>query len=185
MAVADRLDSSLVLDTLKAVGIDWRPPDVLQFARDLENKVASSVAVAYPEVREVIESLHKAGHAMYVATQAGEWNARGALEGAGLIDLVDGVFSGSSQRAFKNDLAYWREIPKAVHAPARELALVDDRLDYLQAASSAGFGAILLEGGGRTVREKRPRFVFASIPSLANLPPLLKPLSQRKTQRRS
>ncbi len=184
LAVADRLDSSLIEDTFKAVNVDWRPPDLLSFARDLENQVASSVAVAYPEVRGVVESLHKARHDVHVATQAGEWNARGALQGSGLIDLMDRIFSGSSQRTFKSDPAYWIEIPKTVQVTGLKPLLVDDRHEYLKAAHSAGFIAVLLERGEKRSGRKPPGFIAKTIFNLSELPSFIDSLEQKRMRGR-
>jgi len=184
LAAADRLDPPLILDTLRAVGVDWQGSDILSFARDLEGQVAASVAMAYPDAKATIEKLRMGGHKVHVATQAGDWNARAALQGSGLVDHIDSIFSGSSQRAFKSVHAYWREIPKVAQVKGARPVLVDDRLDYLKAAHSAGFIAILLVRGHKKTSSESSRFVTRTLSSLSDLPLLIESLAQEKIRRR-
>lgn len=100
----------------------------------------------------------------------GSDTASAALRGAGLIDLVDGIFSGHTQNAQKSSPRYWVEIPKSLGVSARECVLVDDRLDYLEAAASVGILALLLDRKGTHRPEAMPAYVMATLRNLAGLP---------------
>jgi FMN phosphatase YigB (HAD superfamily) len=169
--VVGELDVRLITDTLEAVGTQWRPSDVLIFARNLEFEVASSVARCYPEVPGALSRLKEKGHAVHVATQAGEWNAIGALEGSGLLKEIDGIFSGSSQNASKDRKSYWVRILGKIGSPPDKCILVDDRLDYLKAAASTGIGAILMDRDKKIGRRGLARFVKSCMFTLTDLPP--------------
>ena len=106
---------------------------------------------------------------MYVATGGGETN-EAALRGAGLLDLIDGMFTGHTQNAPKGRPRYWTDIPRRLDAGPRDCVLVDDRLDYLEAAASAGVLALLLDRKGAHRPEAMPSYVQATLRNLAGLP---------------
>lgn len=169
-AAADRLDARFALGMLERMGIAWRPPDAAAFARELDLRVMSRVNARYPDARTAVERLRQGGHSVYVATQATEANATGALTGAALLDRIDGLFSGTSQDALKSRSAYWRGIPPSLHALPGECAVVDDRMDYLEAATSVGFIGLLLDREGIYESTTVPPFVKATLRNLAGLP---------------
>src|SRR2546422_8250805 len=85
--------------------------DVLSVSRELEREAMAHVNARYPDARIAIERLRAAGHRVYVATGGSETNDA-ALRGAGLFDLIDGIFTGHSQNAQKGQSRYWRGSPK-------------------------------------------------------------------------
>src|SRR5205814_726189 len=89
---------------------------------------------------------------------------------AGLSSLIDGIFSGHSQHAHTRQPAYWADVPKFVAAKAPDCVLVDDRLDYLEAAASVGIVALLLDRKGAHRPESMPSYVTATLRNLAGLP---------------
>src|SRR5256885_1549265 len=80
------------------------------------------------------------------------------------------VCSGHSQHAHKSQPAYWADVPKFVAARAADCVLVDDRLDYLEAAASVGIVALLLDRKGAHRPESMPSYVTATLRNLAGLP---------------
>ncbi len=168
-AAADRLDAQFAMGLLERMGIPWRPDDATAFSRELDLHVMSTVNARFPDARMAVERLRAAGHSVYVATQATEANARGALTGAELLATLDGLFTGSSQDALKSAPAYWAPIPVRLGAPPKECVLVDDRLDYLGAAASVGFTGLLLDREGVWDAGGMPPFVRASLRDLAGL----------------
>ena len=169
-AIADRLDAAFALGILERMGVRWRPPDPAGFSRDLDLRVLATVNARFPDAQAAVQRLKAAGHGVYVATQATESNARGALQGAGLLGSLDGLFTGSSQDALKSRPAYWEKILRGVSAPAGECIAVDDRADYLEAAASTGFTALLLDREGVYESAGAPAFVRATLRNLAGLP---------------
>ncbi len=167
---AERLDAKFVLGLLERMGIPWRPEDAAAFSRELDLTVMPTVNARFPDARVAVERLRAAGHSVYVATQATEANARGALTGAELLASLDGLFTGSSQDALKSRPAYWGPIPAHLGVPAAECVLVDDRLDYLEAATTAGFAGLLLDREGLWDAAAMPSFVGAALRNLAGLP---------------
>ncbi len=130
----------------------------------------STVDARYPDARSAIERLRIGGHAVNVATQATESNARGALTGAGLLDAINALFTGSSADAPKSERAYWERALGAVRADPHDCVLVDDRTDYIQAATAVGFTGLLLDREELYEPEMTPRFVRATLRTLAGLP---------------
>ncbi len=169
-AAADRLDARFALGILERMGIVWRPPEAAAFSRELDLQVMSEVNSRFPDARTAVDRLRKGGHSVYVATQATETNARGALIGAELIDRIDGLFTGTSQDALKSHDAYWRTIPGSLRVLPEECILVDDRMDYLEAAASVGFRGLLLDREGVYDASAMPGCVTATLKSLAGLP---------------
>lgn len=169
-AIAERLDARFALGILERMNVRWRPPDPAGFSRDLDLRVMSTVNARFPDAQTALQRLKAAGHGIYAATQATESNARGALQGAGLLGLLDGLFTGSSQDALKSQRTYWEKILHGFWAPANECIAVDDRGDYLAAAASAGFTALLLDREGVYESTGVPSFARATLRNLAGLP---------------
>ena len=166
----DRLDARFAVSILERMHVDWRPADPVVFSRELDLRVMSSVNAGFPDARHAVEGLREAGHAVYVATQATDANARGSLIGAGLLDGLAGLFTGSSQNAPKTQRAYWDRALATLAAPPASCVLVDDRADYLAAAASTGIEGLLLDRDGVYEPETMPRFVRATLRNLAGLP---------------
>ncbi len=169
-AAADRLDARFALGMLERMDIAWRPPDAAAFSRGLDLEVMSQVNSRFPDARTAVERLRSGGHSVYVATQATETNARGALIGAELADRIDGLFTGTSQDALKSHATYWRAIPGSLRVSPDDCILVDDRMDYLEAATSVGFRGLLLDREGVYDASAMPGFVKATLMNLAGLP---------------
>src|SRR2546427_12809984 len=167
--VVDELDARLVLDMFVRVGVHDPPPDPLGLSRELERAAMARVDARYPDARTAIERLRAAGHKVYVATGGGDTN-EAALRGAGLIDLIDGIFTGHSQNAQKGQSRYWRGIPTQLSTKPGDCVLVDDRLDYLEAAASVGILALLLDRKGAQRPEAMPSYVQATLRNLVGLP---------------
>jgi len=168
--IIDRLDADNILEMFDRVGAANHPADPLVLARELEFEGMSRVDARFPDARAAIERVRGSGHKVYVATGASETNARGALTGATLIGLIDGIFSEHSQNAVKARRRYWAPIPTALGVRPDECVLVDDRLDYLDAAASVGILGLLLDRKGLHRTDSIPQSVQATLRSLAGLP---------------
>lgn len=167
--IVDELDARHLLDILDRMGVSDRPEDPLALSRELEGEALADVNARYPDARTAMERLRAMGHRVYVATGGTETN-EAALRGAGLSALIDGMFSGHSQDAQKGRVAYWAEVPKSVGARPEDCVLVDDRLDYLEAAASVGILGLLLDRKGAHRPEAMPPYVAATLRNLAGLP---------------
>src|SRR3990170_536453 len=152
-------DDALAWYTAKANVIDWSEGDYLEKVDALDAEPA-------------IQGLRKAGHRVHVVTSATDSNARGALTGAGLLDHVDGVFTGNSVGLHKSTVAYWHRVVETMAAPGGPVLVVDDRLDFLRPAVTAGLTALLIDRPGSHPHEGPPSFVRAILRSLAGLPHL-------------
>ena len=170
LRLVEWLDAEHVVAILDHAGVAWRPADPVAYAKDLEFRVMSAVQARYPDARAAFERLRRAGHRIHLATQATDANARGALTGAGLLGAIDGLFTGTTQNARKSRPEYWVGIPSTVGAPPDRCVVVDDRLEYLEAAASFGMIALLLDRKGRQGSERLPAYVRASLRNLAGLP---------------
>ena len=167
--VVDDLDARHLLDMFERAGVTNRPADALVVSRELEREAMARVNARYPDARTAIERLRLAGHRVYVATGGSETNDA-ALRGAGLFDLIDGIFTGHSQNAQKGQSRYWQEIPHRLGVQPQDCVLVDDRLDYLEAAASVGIVALLLDRKAAHRPESMPPYVEATLHNLAGLP---------------
>jgi len=167
--VVDELDARHLLDMFERAGVSARPADLLALSRELEREALVGTNARYPDARPAIERLRRMGHQVYVAT-GGSVTNDAALRGAGLSGLIDGIFTGHSQNAQKGRAAYWAGIPAHLGATPTDCILVDDRLDYLGAAASAGIIALLLDRKGAHRPESMPAYVNATLRNLAGLP---------------
>jgi FMN phosphatase YigB (HAD superfamily) len=167
--IVDELDARHLLDMFKRVGVSQKPKDPLALSRELEREALAGVNARYPDARSAIERLRTAGHRVYVATGGSATNDA-ALEGAGLLSRIDGVFTGHSQNSQKGRAAYWADIPRTLESEPSDCVLVDDRLDYLAAAASVGILALLLDRKGAQRPEAMPAYVQATLRNLAGLP---------------
>ena len=167
--VVDELDARHLLDMLERMGVRDLPQDPLALSRELERQALAEVNARYPDARSAMERLRASGHRVYVATGGSETN-EAALRGAGLSALIDGMFSGHSQDAHKGRKAYWADVPKSLGARPADCVLVDDRLDYLEAAASVGIVGLLLDRKGAHRPEGMPPYVAATLRNLAGLP---------------
>ena len=167
--IVDELDTRQLVETFDRAGVAASPNDPLALARELEREAMSHVNARYPDARPAIERLTSAGHKVYVATGGGDTN-EAALRGAGLWDLIDGIFTGHTQDAPKSRPRYWAGIPERLGAAPRDCVVLDDRLDYLEAAASVGIFALLLDRKGAHRPEAMPPYVQATLRNLAGLP---------------
>ncbi len=174
------LDGQLAVRILELADVAWRPPDPVAFSKELDASVMSRINARFPDARTAVERLRAEDHRVYVATQASEANALGALRGAGLHEAFDGVFTGSGLDALKSSRAYWDGIRLRLGLRDREGVAVDDRPDYLEAATSAGFVGLLLDRDGVFAAEHAPRYVEAILRNLAGLPHYVGLLASRR-----
>lgn len=166
----DRLDADFAVGILERMGVSWRPPDGVAFSRELDVGVMSGIDARFPDARTAVERLRSAGHRVYVATQATESNALGALTGAGLLGSLNGLFTGTSQNSSKSRMEYWNRIRVTLGEPGLPGVVVDDRADYLAAAASAGYVALLLDREAIYAAEPMPPHVRATLRNLTALP---------------
>ena len=119
--IVDELDARHLLEIFDRVGVTRPPSDALAVSREFEREAMSRVNARYPDARTAIERLRSAGHRVYVATGGSETNDA-ALRGAGLFDLIDGIFTGHSQNAQKGQSRYWQEIPHQLGVSPRTVS---------------------------------------------------------------
>ncbi len=162
-------DAEYVLRLFQAAGVP-APEDPLVTSRSLETEVMSSIDAAYPDAKPAIARLKAAGHRLVVATNATESNARGSLLGARLLDAFETVFTGELLEGGKEQGEYWRKASERVQGGVRPGLAVDDRPEYLRAATSVGIVGLLMDRQGASSAAALPRGVRATLRNLAGLP---------------
>ena len=173
--VVARADAQSAVRQFEAVRLD-PPEDPLAAAQALEHEVMSGIDAAFPDARPSVGRLKKAGHRVFVATNATESNVRGALAGARLLEAIDGLFTGEELNAGKSGPDYWREIRERLDLGRRAAIAVDDRREYLAAAATAGMDALLLDRSGRASAADLGPPARAVLRNLAGLPTYLEGL---------
>jgi len=166
----DRMYAEHIRKVFDIAGVPFPAVDPLAFGRELERRVLSKSASAYPDVWRALSRLREAGHSIYLATQAAESNAAGAVQGAGVGGLFDGILTGDVLDAFKSDPVYWRRALTRIGRSGEGCVAVDDTLRYLEAATTAGITCLLLDRLGVQSAESVPPFVRAVLRHLAGLP---------------
>jgi len=167
--VVDRADAENLVRMFREVGKE-PPKDPLPVARALEFEVMAGIDAAFPDARGAVHRLRRRGHPVYVATNATESNARGSLAGADLLASMDGVLTGERLNAWKGAPEYWRRAMAVLQAPPSDVLVVDDRLEYVEAAASCGIHALLLDRKGVHAAAALPRNAQALLRDLAGLP---------------
>jgi len=168
--VVDRADAENVLRMFQEAGVP-PPSDPLGLSKALDSEVMGGIDAAFPDARPAVAHLRKAGHHVYVSTNATESNARGALSGARLLHEFDGVFTGERLNAGKTSKAYWRQAADILGLQPSRAFVVDDRPEYLKPAALVGFRCLLLDRDGLHPPVAMPPFVDATLRNLAALPP--------------
>jgi len=146
------------------------PADPLALSKSLTLEVMSAIDSAFPDARPAVARLRKAGHRVFVSTNATEENARGALAGARLLEEIDGVITGETQNANKTDPSYWRGIVDRMRVDPAKSFVVDDRNEYLRPAGLVGFRCLLMDREGKHPAVTMPAYVSATLRNLAGLP---------------
>jgi len=146
------------------------PDDPLSAARTLEFEVMSGIDAAFPDARPAVARLNHAGHRLCVSTNATESNARGSLRGARLVEEFHDIFTGERLNAGKKTPEYWTRVWDELAFDLAQTVVVDDRIDYLEAAASIDIPALLLDRKGAHRPESMPAYVKATLRNLAGLP---------------
>lgn len=167
--VVERADAENLVRMFREMGIT-PPQNPLSAERSFEVEVMSAIDAAFPDARPAVSRLNRAGHRLCVSTNATESNARGSLQGARLLMEFHDIFTGERLNAGKTTPEYWRGVQEALALDLAHAVVVDDRLDYLEAAASVGIRALLLDRTGAHRPEAMPRFVEATLQNLAALP---------------
>jgi HAD superfamily hydrolase (TIGR01509 family) len=170
LEVVDRAGGESIERMFREAGLP-PPSGPRAFANAIEFEAMKDIDAAFPDARPAVRRLKASGDRVFLSTAATEANARGALTGARLLELFDGLVTGETQNALKSDPAYWRSIPARLGVEPRASIVVDDRGRYLEAAASVGFRCLLLDREERGPPEGMPPFVEATLRNLVGLPP--------------
>jgi len=167
--VVERADSENLVRLFREMRIA-PPEDPLSVERSLEFEVMSTIDAAFPDARPAVARLKRAGHRLCVSTNATESNARGSLQGARLLTEFHDIFTGERLNAGKDTPEYWKRLRQELAFEPIHTVVVDDRIDYLDAAASTGIPALLLDRKGAHRPESMPPYLIATLRNLAGLP---------------
>ncbi len=93
----------------------------------------------YPDTKAVLERLHQAGFILGVASSVISGQARGLLEGAGVLNLFAEPFlCPDVTERFRKDAAFYH----VAYLPPQNCLVVDDCLDGIAGAKAAGMGTV-------------------------------------------
>ncbi len=183
LEVVDRAGGESVVRMFNEAGVP-PPADPAAFGDAMELEAMGGIDAAFPDARPTVRRLKSSGDRVFLSTAATEGNARGALTGARLIDLFDGLVTGVTQNALKADPAYWRAIPARLGVDPARAFVVDDREKYLKAAAFVGFRCLLLDREELEPPEEMPPFVEATLRNLVGLPTFIDHAVGRKADPR-
>jgi FMN phosphatase YigB (HAD superfamily) len=117
-------------------GVKEPDGDVLaSLSRELPYLATRHCDAFYPDSKPVIEALYHAGYVLGVATHAVSAQARGTLEGAGVLDYFRGpLLCPDVTERFRKD----RDFFLASHIPPENCLVVDDGVESIRGAKAAG-----------------------------------------------
>lgn len=127
---------------------------------------------AYPEVPEMLRALKAQGRATAILSNGSPDMLMGAVEAAGIGELLDAVLSVETVGVFKPDPAVYALVGQHFGCPRREVLFVSSNGWDACAASGFGFHAVWANRGGEP-RDRlpwRPRQVVSdltAIPAIA------------------
>ena len=91
---------------------------------------------------EELSSVRSAGVRVYLATNQEHLRATYLMEKLGLADHVDGMFYSAQLGAKKPDAEFFERIQTAVGLGGKEILLIDDSRENIEAARKAGWQAL-------------------------------------------
>jgi FMN phosphatase YigB (HAD superfamily) len=117
---------------------------ITALSRELPYQVTRLCDTFYPDAKAVIPQLHAAGYVLGIASHTLTGQARGTLEGAGMMQYFSGPILGPDFTGeFAKNQAYYRAVLREGLQPA-DVLVVDDKLDGIQGANAAGMRTVHL-----------------------------------------
>jgi FMN phosphatase YigB (HAD superfamily) len=124
------------------------PSTITALARELPYHATRLCDTFYPDAKAVIPGLHAAGYVLGIASHTLTVQARGTLEGAGMLGYFSGPILGPDFTGeFAKNRAYYQSALRAGLQPENVL-VVDDKPDGIQGAKAAGMRAVSLRRDG-------------------------------------
>ncbi|HUF86613.1 MAG TPA: haloacid dehalogenase type II [Thermohalobaculum sp.] len=126
---------------------------------------------AYPEVPDMLRALKAQGHATAILSNGSPDMLAGAVEAAGIGDLLDAVLSVESVGVFKPDPAVYALVGAHFGCPGREVLFVSSNGWDACAASGQGFLSVWANRAGEPVDRLpwRPRHVVAELSAIPEI----------------
>jgi beta-phosphoglucomutase-like phosphatase (HAD superfamily) len=113
--------------------------DLTNLARELAGLVSQKCDALFPEVRPLVEQLHKMGFHLGVTTHIIVTQARGILTGGGIIEYFDAPIIGAdSAGQVDKDEGYYRFVVGQTRVAPEHCLIVDDQSLPLRGAKAAG-----------------------------------------------
>ena len=178
-----RADSVFAAGTNAEVVALWHPdttqdelPGLVARYDAITAREGAACAVALPEIRETLSSLHAAGYRLGLATNDSTAGAERTLAALGVSELFDAAYGYDSVERPK-------PAPDVVHAFAAranlalaEIAFVGDNRHDLEAGRAAHAGLVVGVSSGTGTRETLAPLADVVLNSVAELPALLERL---------
>jgi putative hydrolase of the HAD superfamily len=125
---------------------------LMALARELPYQATRLCDTFYPDAKAVIPQLHAAGYVLGIASHTLTGQARGTLEGAGMLRYFSGPILGPDFTGeFAKNRAYYQSALRD-GLPPESVLVVDDKPDGIQGAKAAGMRAVhLLREGAATL----------------------------------
>ncbi len=153
----------------EAVGPELAPRGV-QLFRERYAEVVDDETILLPDVREVLDRLAAAGHAMAVASNKPERFSRRILAGKGVVASFLAIAGPDGETPPKPDPTMIHELRRQAGATAEETVIVGDMEIDAETALAAGCRCVLVPGGSRSAEELAPVAADAHLARLADLP---------------
>ncbi len=126
---------------------------------------------AYPEVPEMLKALKEQGRATAILSNGSPEMLKGAVDAAGIGDLLDAVLSVESVGVFKPDPAVYALVGAHFGCPRREVLFVSSNGWDACAAAGFGFLSVWANRGGEPVDRLpwRPRHVVCDLTAIPGI----------------
>jgi FMN phosphatase YigB (HAD superfamily) len=116
-------------------------PTVTALSRELPYLATCKCDAFYPDAREMVQHLHRAGFVLGIATHATTPQTRGTLVGAGVLECFDGLLLCPDVTGrFQKDEQFFLSSP----VPPENSLLVDDSPGSISGAKASGMHTVLI-----------------------------------------
>jgi FMN phosphatase YigB (HAD superfamily) len=120
--------------------------ELTALSRELPYLATRACGAFFPDARDMLPHLQEIGYRLGIASHTTTLQARGTLEGGGVLDLFTGPILGPDVTGhFVKNKAFYL----ASNLPTENVLVVDDSLDGVRGAKAAGMKAAYLRRDGQ------------------------------------
>lgn len=140
--------------------------ELTALSRELPYLATRACDALYPDARDLLPNLQETGYRLGIASHTTTIQARGTLEGSGILDLFTGPILGPDVTGhFAKNKAFYL----SANLPPENVLVVDDSLDGIRGAKAAGMKAAFLRRDGQPKPSPADHILLGGLSGLPDL----------------